>query len=76
MKINEPQSTGDLVKGSLLYAEAEEERQEIERHKWYESQKAGHDIGLDLARVDWRLKHRAGWRKAWREKHVRSRFKM
>ena len=38
-------------------------REEIERHKWIESEKAGHDIGLELARLDWILKHRAGWKR-------------
>ena len=30
---------------------------EIGRHKWYESEKAGHDIGWDRATIDWVLRH-------------------
>ena len=34
------------------------EREEILRHKWLESEKAGHDIGFDRALLDWIVKHR------------------
>lgn len=27
--------------------------QEIEKHKWIESEKVGHDVGEDWAAVDW-----------------------
>jgi hypothetical protein len=33
------------------------------RHKWIESEKAGHDIGFERALTDWIIKHRATWRK-------------
>ncbi|HCV98602.1 MAG TPA: hypothetical protein DGJ56_04820, partial [Verrucomicrobiales bacterium] len=36
---------------------------EILRHKWLESEKEGHDIGLERALVDWVLNHRIKWRK-------------
>jgi hypothetical protein len=35
---------------------------EIDRHKWIESQKAGYDLG-DRAVFDWVEKHAAGFRK-------------
>jgi hypothetical protein len=63
-----------LVKNSLLYKEYQAEREEIMRHKWIESEKAGHDIGLEHALTDWYLKHRKGWRRARQEdmeKHPR-----
>lgn len=33
--------------------ETPEIRQEIERHKWFESEKAGYDIGIEAAAEDW-----------------------
>jgi hypothetical protein len=52
----------DLVKESLLYKEFLAEREEILRHKWIESEKAGHDIGFEKALLDWIVKHRSEWR--------------
>ena len=53
---------GDFLKGSTLYREFQAEREEIMRHKWLESEKAGFDVGFDRALTDWVLKHRAKWR--------------
>ena len=58
----QPSSGGDLVKDSLLYREFVAERDEILRHKWLESEKAGHDIGFEKALLDWVLRYRAAWR--------------
>ncbi|MEZ0386512.1 MAG: hypothetical protein ACAI34_05570 [Verrucomicrobium sp.] len=44
-----------------------EERDEILKHKWIESQKAGEDIGFERALTEWMREHRDGWRKS-REK--------
>ena len=52
----------DLVKESLLYKEFLAEREEILRHKWIESEKAGNDIGFEKALLDWIVKHRSSWR--------------
>ena len=57
-------STSDLLKNSSLYREFQAEREEILRHKWIESEKAGCDIGFEQALTDWIIKHRAAWRKA------------
>jgi hypothetical protein len=51
-----------LLKDSLLYREFVAERDEILRHKWIESEKAGHDIGFEKALLDWVLRYRAAWR--------------
>ena len=56
-------ATADLVKNSTLYKEFLAERNEIMRHKWIESEKAGHDIGFEHALTDWIVKHRTKWRK-------------
>lgn len=38
------------------------ERDEILRHKWIESEKAGHDIGFEAALFDWVTNCRALWK--------------
>ena len=53
----------DLVKNSSLYREFQAEREEILKHKWIESEKAGRDIGFERALTDWIIKHRSKWRK-------------
>lgn len=60
--INSADDLTGLVKESLLYKEFLAEREEILRHKWIESEKAGHDIGFEKALLDWILKHRSSWR--------------
>ena len=62
--------TGDsreIVMNSALYREFLAEREEILRHKWLESEKAGYDIGFERAFLDWMMKHRSNWRKARRQ---------
>ena len=56
-------TANDLLKNSSLYREFQAEREEILKHKWIESEKAGHDIGFERALTDWIVKHRANWRK-------------
>ena len=59
----ESSSANDLLKNSSLYREFQAEREEILRHKWIESEKAGRDIGFEQALTDWIIKHRSSWRK-------------
>jgi hypothetical protein len=56
-------SGNDLVRRSSLYREFQAEREEILKHKWIESEKAGYDIGFERALTDWIVKHRSKWRK-------------
>ena len=51
-----------FVKNSVLYKEFLAEREEILKHKWIESEKAGKDIGFEKALLDWIVKHRSHWR--------------
>lgn len=51
-----------LATTSSLYAEFLAEKDEILRHKWLESEKAGRDIGFERALLDWIRHHRAQWR--------------
>ncbi len=60
-----------LVRNSMLYREFLAEREEILRHKWIESEKAGHDIGFEKALLYWVMRHRGGWRQE-RARQVRS----
>lgn len=60
----EPLTTSDLMKNSSLYREFQAEREEILKHKWIESEKAGHDIGFERALTDWIVRYRSKWRKA------------
>lgn len=53
----------DLLRNSSLYREFQAEREEILKHKWIESEKAGRDIGFEQALTDWIVKHRSKWRK-------------
>lgn len=62
----------DLLKRSSLYREFLAEREEILRHKWLESEKAGCDIGFEQALTDWIVKHRAQWRKSRQLSHTAS----
>jgi hypothetical protein len=47
---------------SSIYREFLEEKEEILKHKWLESEKKGYDIGYSAALIDWILKHRTDWR--------------
>src|SRR6185369_10463490 len=57
-------NANDLVRNSSLYREFQAEREEILKHKWIESEKAGHDIGFERALTDWIIKHRSRWRRS------------
>ena len=51
------------IYNSSVYKEFLEEREEVLKHKWLESEKKGYDIGYSAALIDWILKHRSKWRK-------------
>ena len=57
-------STDALLKKSSLYQQYLAEREEVLRHKWLESERAGRDIGFERALMDWVLNHRTKWRKS------------
>ena len=65
-----PSSIEDLLRGSLLYGEAQAEREEVMKHKWYESEKKGYDIGFELAQMDWRIKYGSQWRRERQSQHI------
>ena len=55
-------ASSQFLKNSVLYKEFLAEREEILKHKWIESEKAGSDIGFEKALLDWIVKHRSSWR--------------
>jgi hypothetical protein len=60
----------DVIMGSEFHHDDQFSKAEFEAiqvHKYYLSQKAGHDIGLEYAIADW-LKHHAT---AWRQKRLK-----
>ena len=62
-EMDSPDDPGsDFLKNSVLYKEFLAEREEILKHKWIESEKAGSDIGFEKALLDWIVKHRSSWR--------------
>ncbi len=61
MKDTENLVAKDLIKHLLLFQELRAQHEEILRHKWLQSEKAGYDIGYTAAMIDWNLKHRSGW---------------
>ena len=61
---SDPQS---VMMNSSLYREFLAEREEILRHKWLESEKAGYDIGFERALLDWIVKYRSHWRQSRRQ---------
>ena len=44
------------------YQEFLAERDELLKHKWLMSEKAGEDVGFERALMDWAHHHRAKWR--------------
>lgn len=54
--------TDSYFRNSALYKEFLAEREEILKHKWIESEKAGYDIGFEKALLDWIVKYRSRWR--------------
>jgi hypothetical protein len=70
--MNAPEHESSPVPGlqmerNSLYREFVAEREEIQRHKWLESEKAGRDIGFEAALVSWIVHHRAQWRRERRQ---------
>jgi hypothetical protein len=48
---------------SALYLEYLALKEEVLKHKWYESEKCGYDIGFTRAMIDWTLKFKSKWLK-------------
>jgi hypothetical protein len=46
------------------YLEFQAELEQIQKHKWLVSEKAGRDVGFERALMEWAGKHRHEWRQA------------
>ena len=57
VKHTDEAATEQWVKNSCLYNRWQRIKQEILLHKWYESEKAGHDIGWERAAADWWIRY-------------------
>ena len=44
-----------------IYSKFVDMKNEVLKHKWIESEKAGQDIGFEKALIGWVNKHRNGW---------------
>jgi hypothetical protein len=51
------------IKNTSLYKEFVAQKEEVLKHKWYESEKAGHDVGVSQAIIDWTIKFKTKWLK-------------
>ncbi len=60
----------ELYDKSLYYRHVVDESSEIDKHKWLESEKTGHDIGKDKARWSWVMNHKNEWHSYWIEKNL------
>jgi hypothetical protein len=49
--------TSDWVNQSSLVLRWKQMKEEVDRYKWLESEKAGHDIGWDRAWTQWMTNH-------------------
>lgn len=63
MKVNTKKSGethyyDDWARKTSLFQEWAAMKEDVLRHKWFESEKAGHDVGWDRAMVDYNLKVR------------------
>ncbi len=44
-----------------LYREFLAQKEEIMKHKWYESERAGRDVGFAYALIDWTMRFKNKW---------------
>ena len=56
--------TNNLLADELIRSQ----REEIEKYRWIESEKAGRDIGWNRASEEWKQKHFTGWKRNFRER--------
>ena len=49
---------------SSLYQNYKAELDEINKHKWIESEKVGYDIGFEKALLDWVMYHKKKFKEA------------
>lgn len=60
MEATNPVESSDWVHHSSLFLRWKLMKEEVDRYKWLESEKAGHDIGWDRAWTQWMTSHQGG----------------
>ena len=50
-----------VLSTTRLYQHFSMMREEILKHKWFESEKAGKDVGFEYALLNWIVKHKDNW---------------
>lgn len=60
---NHPDADSSPRSGAGSYRDFLSDREEVMRHKWLLSEKAGYDVGLEAALIDWVTNHRATFHK-------------
>ncbi len=56
-KLTSEAETDSLLERSLLFQRWQVMKKEILLHKWYQSEKAGYDIGFERAATNWMIHH-------------------
>jgi hypothetical protein len=51
------------VLDTSLYKEFLALKEEVNKHKWYESERAGQDVGWSQALIDWTIRFKTKWLK-------------
>jgi hypothetical protein len=59
----------DFKDTSTVYQYYQSELEQIRKHKWIESEKAGKDVGFSFALIDWTRHHRKAWRESIKKPH-------
>lgn len=54
-------NSNELSVENELYKNFHNMFEEIQKHKWIESEKCGRDIGFESALLDWLKEHRKNW---------------
>lgn len=49
------------VQETSIYKEFLALKEEVNKHKWYESEKAGRDVGFVWALMDWTVRFKSKW---------------
>jgi hypothetical protein len=53
LRLSDKCAADEWIKTTRLVRQWEDMKREIALHKYYESEKAGHDIGWERATIDW-----------------------
>ena len=56
-------SSAPILSATSLYKHFTLMREEILKHKWFESERVGKDVGCEYALLDWVFKFKQAWDK-------------